>query len=585
MCALGAWGAHKQGGPQEAFVELMEGPFLADWYEALSTSFSSDLQVRDCRARGLMTPVADDVEGCGKLAAAKGAYVVVQRGKCTFMDKAVNARTAGAGGLVIVNGADQTFFVKDASEPRFTDFPVVMLSRSDGTELLEHVRVGAENRVRYSLRVGGKGVCAPGDHQEQGEWGALAAVEAVVAEAGKEVEAGEDPGTAEAGADAGADDEEGVLTSLEAEELSAKQQQQQQQQQPNIRELRLLARRHGRREQREGLGREGTAEGAQADEDGKKENEKSQEDKEEGKRPPIGVGLGGRLEVSWYERRGDAAESLVRSSASVDYLTLWSAPTVDMALVGRALGAAHGQLPTRGVSTSVFLSDLHAGLPATEVSRYACGAVRSEVAAAAVVVVLSHMDVTADVHVDVNSDSGSGSGSGFSGGRALSVPVRERDATLDHFAGSQSLKGRSALEDHVHNWAESLCGPHSAVGLEGAAPAGLSAMVVVPTLQARALMHRMREGSASELLVAVHPDDSVFVAWDRALALIGTVAAAGPAQDGAPHRVGPPLHTGRQRARIAQLIQQELHPDVEVHAILCYRIHPSLHTTSLFGFL
>ena len=290
MCALGAWGAHKQGGPQEAFVGLMEGPFLADSYEALSTSFSSDLQVRDCRARGLITPVADDEEGCGKLAAAKGAYVVVQRGKCTFMDKAVNARTAGAGGLVIVNGADQTFFVKDASEPRFTDFPVVMLSRSDGTELLEHVRVGAENRVRYSLRVGGKGVCAHGDHQEQGGWGALAAVEAVVAEAGKEVEAGEDTGAAEAGASAGAgagaDGEEGVLTSLEAEELSANQQQQQQQQ-PNIRELRLLARRHGRREQQVGLGREGTAEGAQTDEEGKKEKEKSQEDKGRARGPPL----------------------------------------------------------------------------------------------------------------------------------------------------------------------------------------------------------------------------------------------------------------------------------------------------------
>ena len=554
MCALGAWGAHKQGGPQEAFLELMEGPFSAHWYKALSTSFSSDLQVRYCRARGLVTPAADDAEGCGKLAAAKGAYVVVQRGKCTFMDKALNARTAGAGGLVIVNGADQTFFVKDASEPRFTDFPVVMLSRSDGTALLEHVRVGAENRVRYSLRVGGKGACVPGDHLELGEWDALAHAEAVVV-----AEAGKDTGAAEAGTEAGAgvDGEEGVLASPEAGELTT-QQQQQQQQQPNIRELRLRARRHGRWEQEVVLGREDTEEGGRAE--------------EEDKGPPTGVGLGGRLDFTWYERRGNAV-SFVRSSASVDYLTLWSTPTVDMALVGRALGAAYGQLPILGVSTPVFVSDLHAGLPTAEVASYACGAVRGEVAAAAVVVVLSHMDVTADVYVDVNSDSGSGSGS--SGSRAVSVG--DGDAALGHVAGSQSLKGRSTLEDHVHNWADSLCGPLSAVGLEGgAAPAGLSAMVVVPALQARALMHRMREESASALLVAVRPDDSVFAAWDRALALIRAVAAAGPAQSGAPHRTGTPLHTGRQRARIAQRIQQELHPAVEVYASLYRRIHTSL---------
>lgn len=76
--------------------------------------------------------VGDPVNGCAPLAPVPaGAAVLLQRGTCTFRDKAVAAQAAGAKALVMFNNQPGTLSPTVEGDPAIT-IPVVMISQADG---------------------------------------------------------------------------------------------------------------------------------------------------------------------------------------------------------------------------------------------------------------------------------------------------------------------------------------------------------------------------------------------------------------------------------------------------------------------
>ncbi len=78
-------------------------------------------------------------DGCEKLPSAKDKILVMNRGKCTFLDKAKNAKAAGAVGTIVINDSDR---IQDLTGESNFDFPIILVGKQDGDKLLNAMEAG-----------------------------------------------------------------------------------------------------------------------------------------------------------------------------------------------------------------------------------------------------------------------------------------------------------------------------------------------------------------------------------------------------------------------------------------------------------
>lgn len=82
-------------------------------------------------------------QGCAPLAAVPaGTALLVQRGTCTFREKALAAQNAGAAAVILYNNAPGVVNPTVAGDPAIT-IPVVMISQADGTALANAALAGS----------------------------------------------------------------------------------------------------------------------------------------------------------------------------------------------------------------------------------------------------------------------------------------------------------------------------------------------------------------------------------------------------------------------------------------------------------
>ncbi len=137
----------------------------------LEDCFGPRLSLMDPITAGL--EIADDGGGFGDPTLAcdtlvgftAGRIALVRRGECPYFDKATHAQTAGAAGVIVVNDGRCTGLGPDSSEcvvpmpgggdAGTIDIPVIMLSTTDGEELIAALEGGEPVTVSMGAMPGG----------------------------------------------------------------------------------------------------------------------------------------------------------------------------------------------------------------------------------------------------------------------------------------------------------------------------------------------------------------------------------------------------------------------------------------------
>ncbi|KAL3161638.1 hypothetical protein ABBQ32_010493 [Trebouxia sp. C0010 RCD-2024] len=122
-------------------------PDKAKQYDAVGASFGQDLQAAGrcgmlkgglCELHGALA-VAQPADACGPVeAAVDGAILLVTRGACTFVQKALNAAAAGAAGIIVINNVDkQTAFAMGYDQEDIAvNIIAFMVNKDVGLQLL-----------------------------------------------------------------------------------------------------------------------------------------------------------------------------------------------------------------------------------------------------------------------------------------------------------------------------------------------------------------------------------------------------------------------------------------------------------------
>lgn len=121
-----------------AGLELfLQGPsFVAGRYQAEAASFGAPFTgpFRDVMMPGHDAGGVSTTDGCEPFTSdVRGRIVLVDRGSCTFAQKALNAQAAGASGLVVANNAPGLFSVGGAAPT--VVIPVAGVSQQTGARL------------------------------------------------------------------------------------------------------------------------------------------------------------------------------------------------------------------------------------------------------------------------------------------------------------------------------------------------------------------------------------------------------------------------------------------------------------------
>ena len=573
---------------QEAHLEVLSGPFLIESIEGISTSFSSELN--NCAKLPYVFP--PEPEACGKLSeSSKGTYVVVQRGRCTFMAKAMNARNAGAKGLIILNTQNSFFHVKDDSEPRFRDFPVVMVSSSSGKILEKNLKTMEVHGEQHKVRIAGPNMCKridtlqddlteplksetrvrpetslediqePKSDMESEPTGRVELKKGdpsplpVVREEKKESNQGNAHsmgtvhGTGDTSPQSSAEQRQSLETPPRGAALPT-----------DIRYLRMLARAHGRTTSMVPEENEMSHSPSSAPEAARISSVPNTPKYSLGRRRmEVGVdvsgepttsssasitgrgpGLGGRLIISWSPLGGLYA----RLEHLSEYLTLWAKhPTHD------PTGLLHGEASmTRqvkeDVSIPVLLLNLRSGRQWKHVHEDVCAILVQPQSPARLLVLLSHMDYSMVNNYTSTMETSSTPAADAGIGGAI------HGAGVGALMG-QRLGGKGTRPTGRQDWAHLL----RRLGCDGAGtsdvPRGLDALVAVPVIQSRVLVHRLQSHGGLHLTATAENDDAVYYAWEGASQLVR--AAAGAAIN---------VADSRHRRNIEATLRQKLHPDV-----------------------
>ncbi|EAA28271.1 hypothetical protein GE21DRAFT_6081 [Neurospora crassa] len=141
------------------YYDVYKQPFV-ETYSAGTGSLSVNGKALDVRIMtytpaGSATGPIVYAEGLGCSAAeypaeASGNIVLVSRGNCTFGQKALSAKEAGAVGLVIYNNVDGS--LSGTLGEAFKDYaPVVGLSKEDGEALIASIKGGEEIKAEFKV--------------------------------------------------------------------------------------------------------------------------------------------------------------------------------------------------------------------------------------------------------------------------------------------------------------------------------------------------------------------------------------------------------------------------------------------------
>jgi Zn-dependent M28 family amino/carboxypeptidase len=148
----------------ETYTEGVEDDFLTMTY-----SGNGDVTAPLAAAGGIVIPSpGGSTSGCTSADFANfpsGSIALIQRGTCTFREKAENAQAAGAVGVIIFNEgnndpSDDRFGpINGTLDPPQDDIPVIGTSFAVGQELLQLLRQGT---VRVHLKVDARVIPTPG---------------------------------------------------------------------------------------------------------------------------------------------------------------------------------------------------------------------------------------------------------------------------------------------------------------------------------------------------------------------------------------------------------------------------------------
>ena len=113
----------------------------ASTFQFVRAAFGGDLPVQPHELT-----FADNRYGCDPVANAVGTYLIVQRGTCTYLEKAEAAEASGAAGLIVVNTDNGGLFPLPAghgmaNHDDLPTLPIVLVSRNALSVLREIVRV------------------------------------------------------------------------------------------------------------------------------------------------------------------------------------------------------------------------------------------------------------------------------------------------------------------------------------------------------------------------------------------------------------------------------------------------------------
>jgi PA domain/Zinc carboxypeptidase len=147
----------------------------AGTYEAAGASFGTEPSEEGLA--GDIVPVSDGSAnptlGCGPLAGfPAGAIALVDRGSCSFVQKARNAQAAGAAAVIVVNNVAGDPSDMGGTDPSIT-IPAVQVSQADGTAIKAglpasgHVSHDPDSDFYTPLSVSGRFITDPTAH---GDW-------------------------------------------------------------------------------------------------------------------------------------------------------------------------------------------------------------------------------------------------------------------------------------------------------------------------------------------------------------------------------------------------------------------------------
>ena len=128
---------------------------------SLMDPFTASLEIADDGSA-----VSDPALACNSLVGfSAGRIALVRRGECPYFDKADHAQAAGASGVVVVNdgrcsglGSDSPDCVvpmPGGEDAGFIDIPVIMISMTDGEELIAAIEGGESVKVTIGAMPGG----------------------------------------------------------------------------------------------------------------------------------------------------------------------------------------------------------------------------------------------------------------------------------------------------------------------------------------------------------------------------------------------------------------------------------------------
>lgn len=85
----------------------------------------------------------------GILADVKGKVVLVDRGACHFVEKAINAENKGASGIIIVSDSEEVFRMHASAEKERPSIPTYLVRKSDGERLKKAILKGEEVKISF----------------------------------------------------------------------------------------------------------------------------------------------------------------------------------------------------------------------------------------------------------------------------------------------------------------------------------------------------------------------------------------------------------------------------------------------------
>ena len=151
--------------PSEAFIKVLEPGIMAgkSW-SGIPALFGSTFGSSGSSCESASLVAADDEKACKTFKKPKSFYegkvVVVKRGRCTFVTKALAVQKLGAAGMIVISDAKPVVEMPSGAGEKADDvkIPCAMIDESAGLEILGMASSGLV-KIQYSGGSNGKSLC------------------------------------------------------------------------------------------------------------------------------------------------------------------------------------------------------------------------------------------------------------------------------------------------------------------------------------------------------------------------------------------------------------------------------------------